>query len=66
MCEPIPTTGRCCYGASNDDDMFDVDLHLQDGDRLQLTFRCSKSWLSRVKVITYGYTWTAGRWTEGL
>ena len=51
----------------HEDDVFDVDLKLRDGDRLQLTFRCSErgaSGRSAHKVITYGYTWNAGRWTE--
>ena len=51
----------------HEDDVFDIDLNLQNGDRLQLTFRCSEpdaSGRPTVKRITYGYTWTAGRWTE--
>jgi hypothetical protein len=51
----------------HEDDAFDVDLKLQSGDRLQLTFQCSESdeaGQSVLKRITYGYTWTAGRWSE--
>jgi hypothetical protein len=48
-------------------DAFDVDLKPREGDRLQLTFRCSEADASeslKGKIITYGYAWSAGRWVE--
>lgn len=51
----------------NEDDAFDVDLKPQEGDRLQLTFRCSTPNASgqlQVKCIHYGYSRVAGRWVE--
>ena len=42
----------------HEDDAFDIDLNLQNGDRSQLTFRCSEpdaSGQPEIKVITYGY-----------
>lgn len=50
-----------------EEDAFDVELDLQDRDRLQLTFQFSESGTSgapTTKVITYGYSWKAGRWDE--
>jgi len=55
------------YWVLHENNVFDVELNVQNGDRLQLTFRCSEPAVSgqpEIKVITYGYTWRAGRWTE--